>query len=49
MMREHCGVIGIFSLEGYNVVPMIISGLEALQHRGQESWGLSQPCGTPIR
>ena len=39
--REKCGVIGIFSLEGYNVVPLLITGLEALQHRGQESWGIA--------
>lgn len=39
--REKCGVIGIFSLEEYNIVPMLIAGLEALQHRGQESWGIA--------
>ncbi|MEM2111281.1 MAG: amidophosphoribosyltransferase [Candidatus Bathyarchaeia archaeon] len=48
-MREHCGVIGIFSLEGYNVVPMLITGLEALQHRGQESWGVAVPNHPPFR
>jgi len=40
-MFEHCGVIGIFSLEEKNVVPMILAGLESLQHRGQESWGIA--------
>ena len=49
MMREHCGVIGVFSLEGCNVVPMIISGLEALQHRGQESWGIAVPNRKPLK
>ena len=42
-MLEHCGVIGIFSLEGNNVVPMLLLGLEALQHRGQEAWGIAVP------
>ena len=39
-LREKCGVVGIFSLNGYNIVPLLISSLEALQHRGQESWGI---------
>jgi amidophosphoribosyltransferase len=38
--REKCGVVGIFSLDDCNIVPLIISSLEALQHRGQESWGI---------
>ncbi|HIE13906.1 TPA: amidophosphoribosyltransferase [Candidatus Bathyarchaeota archaeon] len=48
-MYEHCGVIGIFSLEGYNIVPMIVAGLEALQHRGQESWGIATPGMRPFK
>ncbi|MEM1587007.1 MAG: amidophosphoribosyltransferase [Candidatus Bathyarchaeia archaeon] len=40
-IRENCGVIGAFSLEGCNVTPLLISGLETLQHRGQESWGVA--------
>lgn len=40
-LRENCGVIGAFSLEGYNVTPLLVAGLEALQHRGQESWGIA--------
>jgi len=40
-MFEHCGVIGIYSIKGKNVVPMILAGLESLQHRGQESWGIA--------
>jgi amidophosphoribosyltransferase len=39
--KEKCGVIGVFSLSGENVTPLLISGLEALQHRGQETWGIS--------
>ncbi len=40
-LREKCGVIGIFSFEGHNITPLLISGLEALQHRGQEAWGIA--------
>ncbi len=40
-MKEKCGVIGIFSFEGRNITPLLISGLEALQHRGQEAWGIA--------
>ncbi len=48
-MKEHCGIIGIFSLEGYNVSSMLLNGLEALQHRGQESWGIAVPNHKPYR
>jgi amidophosphoribosyltransferase len=41
--REHCGVIGVFSLGEHNVVSMLVLGLEALQHRGQETWGIAVP------
>ena len=42
-MNEHCGVIGIFSFSESNVVPSLLAGLEALQHRGQEAWGIAVP------
>src|SRR5437667_9279247 len=45
--REACGVFGAFSKKGVDVVPKILRGLEALQHRGQESWGLAVP-GKPV-
>jgi len=48
-MFEHCGVIGIYSLEKKNVVPMLLAGLEALQHRGQESWGIAVPNRKPYK
>jgi amidophosphoribosyltransferase len=48
-MREHCGVIGVFSFEGHNVVQMLIMGLEALQHRGQEAWGIAVPGSPPFK
>jgi amidophosphoribosyltransferase len=41
MVHENCGVVGIFSLHNYNVIPFVIDTLRALQHRGQESWGLA--------
>ena len=48
-MHEHCGVIGIFSFKEEDIVPMLITGLEALQHRGQESWGISVPNTPPFK
>ena len=39
-LKEKCGVLAAYSLSGYDVAPMLVRGLEALQHRGQESWGI---------
>ena len=47
--KENCGVVGIYSLSGTNVVPMVIDALRALQHRGQEAWGLAIPNKTPLK
>ena len=41
--KEKCGIVGASSAGGTDVLPKVISGLEALQHRGQESWGISAP------
>jgi amidophosphoribosyltransferase len=49
MVHENCGVVGIFSLDGHNVVPLVIDSLRALQHRGQEAWGLAVPGKKPYR
>src|ERR687898_336083 len=49
MVHENCGVVGIFSLDGKNVVPLAIDCLRALQHRGQESWGIAVPDKAPFR
>ncbi|MCR5402574.1 MAG: amidophosphoribosyltransferase [Butyrivibrio sp.] len=40
-LHEECGVFGIYSLCGGSVVRDIYYGLTALQHRGQESAGIS--------
>jgi amidophosphoribosyltransferase len=45
--KEACGVVGAFSRKGTDVVPKILKGLEALQHRGQESWGIAV-AGKPV-
>ena len=45
--KEACGVFGAYSSKGTDVVPKILKGLEALQHRGQESWGIAVP-GKPV-
>ncbi|NOZ76866.1 MAG: amidophosphoribosyltransferase [Euryarchaeota archaeon] len=40
-MKEKCGVVGILSTKGAKVSPSIFYGLYALQHRGQESCGIT--------
>ncbi|MFQ5909879.1 MAG: amidophosphoribosyltransferase [Thermoplasmata archaeon] len=40
MLREKCGVVGIHSNSG-DVSPSLFYGLYALQHRGQESCGIT--------
>lgn len=49
MVKENCGVVGIYSLSGTNVVPMAIDALRALQHRGQEAWGIAVPKKPPLK
>ena len=49
MVKENCGVVGIFSQNGSNVIPMIIDSLRALQHRGQEAWGIAVPNKDPMK
>jgi amidophosphoribosyltransferase len=45
--REACGVVGAYSAKGIDVIPKVLKGLEALQHRGQESWGIAV-SGKPV-
>jgi len=49
MVKENCGVVGIFSLDKINVIPMLIDSLRALQHRGQEAWGIAVPNKPPLK
>lgn len=49
MVHENCGVVGIFSLDGHNVIPFVVDSLRALQHRGQEAWGIAVPGKPPLR
>ncbi|HXP48966.1 MAG TPA: class II glutamine amidotransferase, partial [Bacteroidia bacterium] len=49
MVHENCGVVGAFSLNGFNVIPFVIDCLRALQHRGQESWGIAVPDRMPLK
>ena len=49
MVKENCGVVGIFSQDGSNVIPMVIDSLRALQHRGQEAWGIAVPKKAPLK
>ena len=39
-LHEECGVFGIFSSQRCDVAGSVLSGLYALQHRGQESCGI---------
>ncbi|MCS6768118.1 MAG: amidophosphoribosyltransferase [Candidatus Nitrosocaldus sp.] len=47
--RENCGVVAAYSLSGSNVIPMVIDCLRALQHRGQEAWGIAVPKMVPYK
>ncbi len=49
MVHENCGVVGIFSLSGHNIIPFVIDSLRALQHRGQEAWGIAVPGKKPYK
>lgn len=49
MIHENCGVVGIFSMDRINVIPFVIDCLRALQHRGQEAWGLAVPRKLPLK
>ena len=49
MVKENCGVVGLYSLDGINVIPMMIDSLRALQHRGQEAWGIAIPNKDPLK
>ncbi|MBN1298721.1 MAG: amidophosphoribosyltransferase [Actinobacteria bacterium] len=46
-LKEACGVFGIYS-KGKNVAEFIFYGLQALQHRGQESAGIAVSDGDDI-
>ncbi len=45
--KEKCGIVAARSSSGLDVVPGVLKALEALQHRGQESWGLAVE-GRPV-
>ena len=47
-LREACGVVGVYS-RGEDVARAAFFGLYALQHRGQESSGISAGDGEQIR
>ncbi|SVA37799.1 uncharacterized protein METZ01_LOCUS90653 [marine metagenome] len=36
-------------MDGINVIPMLIDSLRALQHRGQEAWGIAIPNKPPLK
>ncbi len=40
-MKEECGVVGVYSFDGKDVAPLIFYSMYSLQHRGQESCGIT--------
>ena len=40
-VHEECGVFGVYDLDGGDVASTIYYGMFALQHRGQESCGIT--------
>ncbi|MFQ5801124.1 MAG: amidophosphoribosyltransferase, partial [Candidatus Hydrothermarchaeales archaeon] len=40
-MKEECGVVGIYSFDNKDVAPLIFYSIYSLQHRGQESCGIT--------
>ncbi len=49
-VKEACGVVGVYSLSrDFNVAHLLYDGLLILQHRGQESAGISVLTGKSIR
>ncbi len=40
-MKDYCGVVGVFSFDKKDVAPLIFYSLYSLQHRGQESCGIT--------
>lgn len=48
-VHEECGVFGVISPENCDVASMSYYGLYALQHRGQESCGITAVGGEFIR
>ena len=48
-VKENCGVVGVISRSGANAVPLVIDALRALQHRGQEAWGIAVPNRNPYK
>ena len=49
MIREKCGLAAVSSRNDTNVLPLVVNLLRALQHRGQEAWGLAVPGKEPWR
>jgi len=39
MVKENCGVVGIFSLDGINVIPMLIDSLRAFNTEARKLGG----------
>ncbi len=49
LIKEECGLAAASSQSEANVLPLVVNMLRALQHRGQEAWGLAVPGKEPWR
>lgn len=47
--QEHCGIVGIRSYSGSNVTALTLIAMEAQQHRGQQSFGISVLGHEPVK
>jgi amidophosphoribosyltransferase len=47
--RENCGIVAAYSLSNHNVIPIVLECLKALQHRGQEAWGIATAKRMPYK
>jgi amidophosphoribosyltransferase len=41
ILKEECGVVGVYSFDDKDVAPLIFYSMYSLQHRGQESCGIT--------
>ena len=46
-IREECGIFGVHDAQDASALTAL--GLHALQHRGQEAWGLAIPNKAPLK
>jgi amidophosphoribosyltransferase len=48
-LKEKCGLFAAYAQKEADVIPHVVMGLRALQHRGQEAWGLAITDAKPFK